>query len=785
MQILELSSFPIEQHPDLDGLERRLGEWFAQRSYPVRLLAASQGFPMEPVIAHVRQVQAREVAFARRIERFRREVAAFLVAEPDAHPLGAFQALSTLDQGALLDLFGTTDALRAVLLADALDDCDAPAWLAIAEALDALLWRVPWAQEMERFYTHLGEQHLRSARYLLLTWEPPEVNSAAIANSLRHVTGRAVRRLDALPSVLNQPYQVRWDRPTKLFPLVPPDSYMAVLLSYDARGDWNATTLHTLFDVSFDVQIAVDVHTFTKEQTRRKAELAFGTARAVASDARVIDTRAQRIQTDAQRVLHEYAHTSLHDVQIAVLVCGETEEALETNVADLRERMGSSLRLMRPAFVQKELLKYWSLTPTAQIDAPRKTRNMLSQGVGCVAGLLGYHRARATSGIFWGVDSVRLAPLFFDLFQNNQAAHMVILGRTGSGKTYFLNVLALRGAALSGYQVIGIDAFKNGLRVEAAAGAGARCFAIGLDNPVNILDVVYSVDVEGGWLPNQVQHVIGQLSLLMGQPGRSPQGKEQYIPRVFTLAERGLLDRALVTLYTELAIEPTTPLNAMPILGDLIVRLEARREVEAQLLARELRLLLFGSEDQTETTLSSLGQSFNAHTTVDWQFGADITYYDFSGVPELLRPFYYLQAIGAINRYMRDPKRDRTRKILLQIDEFGYASQVEAVARLAVDICKTARKYGVGIILIDQNPLTFVETESGRQIIENAVAKVLFRLDVQPARQMADALGDLTERHIEFITHAQPGECVAVVGNDVYVVAVESSPKERRALIGS
>ena len=102
--------------------------------------------------------------------------------------------------------------------------------------------------------------------------------------------------------------------------------------------------------------------------------------------------------------------------------------------------------------------------------------------------MLGYHQASRTDGLFWGMDAVRRSPLFFDLFANDQAAHMVILGKSGSGKTFFLNLLALRGAALAGYRVIGIDAFRNGERVAAAARAGARCFFLGLETPINILD---------------------------------------------------------------------------------------------------------------------------------------------------------------------------------------------------------------------------------------------------------------------------------------------------------
>jgi hypothetical protein len=75
-------------------------------------------------------------------------------------------------------------------------------------------------------------------------------------------------------------------------------------------------------------------------------------------------------------------------------------------------------------------------------------------------------------------------------------------------------------------------------------------------------------------------------------------------------------------------------------------------------------------------------------------------------VPEQLRPFYYAQVIGAILHYMRDPHRDRRRKTVLQIDEFGYLAQTESLAQLAATICKVARKYGLGLIAIDQNPGT-------------------------------------------------------------------------------
>lgn len=234
-----------------------------------------------------------------------------------------------------------------------------------------------------------------------------------------------------------------------------------------------------------------------------------------------------------------------------------------------------------------------------------------------------------------------------------------------------------------------------------------------------------------------------------------------------------------------LNITPGTPLDRMPLLSELIVLLEGFREPEAQQIARSLRIKLFGTDDPREQTLTTVGRCFNTYTQVDWRFGSDITYYNTANVPQMYRPFFYLQIIGAILRFMRDPTRDRKRKTILAIDEFGYVTQIEALARLAAIITKVARKYGIGLIAIDQNPLTFLESENGRSIFENCVAKVAFRLDETPARQLASAIRDMNESHIAELTKFEAGQCLAVVRNDIYIINVETSPREMRAFKGS
>ena len=147
-------------------------------------------------------------------------------------------------------------------------------------------------------------------------------------------------------------------------------------------------------------------------------------------------------------------------------------------------------------------------------------------------------------------------------------------------------------AALQGWKVIALDLAENGLRIERAAGMGCRCNLLGLHNAVNILDVVFPLDSPGGWIPLQVQHVIDQLAMLLGEPGTTATGQVQVQPRRFSIAERGLLDRVLSELYA--GVDPSAPLDQMPILGEVIARLEALNEVERNILARDVQFFLAG-----------------------------------------------------------------------------------------------------------------------------------------------------------------------------------------------
>lgn len=775
MYLFDIASVPIDLVGDLDRFEERLGDFFFARDFPMRLIAHSSTFPMHEPIEAVRAQTHRAESLYTRTRSLREAIDAWCL---DHTAVNLADALSMLGDRERIELVAQLSETCAEL-PDCINGMASVAqWEAFVAAVDLLFWRIPWAREAVRMYEVMERRVLRAVQYILLTWEPPDVAEMAIRVPLAAVTRRPVHRIDYLPPVIAGPYH---EQLTYLAPEDPEQPYLAVLTSYDFAGEWNATLFHELISLNLDITIAVDVVTLNRNKSQRVAEMAYNAARLVARDKNLVDIRGEQVVADARDVLGQLKGQTLHAIQVAILVRGRTKEELEANIVTVRDLFGPRLKLMRPVGAQSVALKIFSTLPRKRLDAPWKPRTQLSKVVGCAAGMIGFHRPNQTKGVFVGIDRNGRFPIFINLFERNQAAHMIIAGMSGYGKTVLLNLLAERAASLGTMQVIGIDAFSNGVRVERAI-QDCTCFKIGLEHTVNPLDIVFGWETEGGWINNQILHSVGQIVMLLGEPGESADGKKRFIPIKLETGERGVLSLAVKRLYQKYRVTPDTSAAGTPSLSDLIVVLEELRDPIATMFATRLRYFIYGSlTDTTEKTPD--GAAFDGQTTIDWRFEDSIVYYDFKTVPELLLPLFYVQAMGKAWRYIST--RRITHDIFLQIDEFGYASQVEAVANTAWVMAKTARKYRMGMVLVDQTMRPFLDTAAGRQLHANAAAHFFFHMQDVEAQDVTQAMSVITPRGQQFMIDAEPGQCLGVIRKDVYEINVESNALEASAFLNS
>jgi hypothetical protein len=775
MYLFDIASVPIDLVGDLDRFEERLGGFFTARDFPMRLIAHSTPFPMHEPIAAVRNTIHRIESLYVRTRPLREAIDAWC---QDHAVVDLANVLRALDARERDELRTQLHEFGFELASCAGDGAGVAQWEAFIAAMDLVFWRVPWARQAVEMYQLMEHRVLRAVQYIMLTWEPADVSEMAIRVPLAAATRRPVRRIDYLPPVIHGPYR---EHLTYLEPEELEQPFLAVLTSYDSAGEWDATLFHELISLNLDLSIALDVVTLTRTKAQRVAEMAYNAAKLVARDVNLVDIRGEQVVHDAREVLGELKSQTLHAIQVAVLVRGKTRDELEANVVTVRDLFGARLKLLRPSGAQNAALKLFSTLPRSRLDAPWKPRTQLSKVVGCAAGMIGFHRPNETKGVFVGVDRNGRFPIFINLFERNQAAHMIISGMSGYGKTVLLNLLAERAASLNNMQVIGIDAFSNGIRVERAI-QDCVCFKVGLEHTINPLDVVFGWESEGGWLNNQILHAVGQIAMLLGEPGESVDGKKRFIPIKLETGERGVLSLAVKRLYQNYRIVPETPAWGTPGLSDLISILEEMRDPIATRFATRLRYFIYGSlSDTSEKTPD--GAAFDGQTTINWQFENRIVYYDFKTVPEILLPLFYVQAMGKAWRYITT--RRITHDIFLQIDEFGYASQVEAVANTAWVMAKTARKFRLGMVLVDQTMRPFLDTPAGRQLHANAAAHFFFHMQDVEAQDVARAMSVITPRHQQFILDAEPGQCLGVIRKDVYEINVECHPLEASAFLNS
>jgi len=807
---LRVQGFPQEMIGNPATIEEGWLPFFVSADYPFRMIAATTRFDLRRPLDLIRD-QLRIVAIQQRIVE---RLGAILGAGDGPVPTAALAtALDSLGEAA------------QAWVAAALGDGDVTAmatWQAALPRLARSGWRRRWLLAYEGYFARLNTQlALRGLRHHLVAWLDEGIRPGDFAEQVGRVFGTTAT-VAVLPNLLAVPYVERYqwrERGCYLEPEEPDAPLCAMLtLAGPLRGHWDTTVLHRILNVGCDVAICVDVQPVSRTKMEYLADQTVkDQARRWRRGVEDRDVVGERQAAAALRVQEDLATESAHDLRLVVAVFGDDLDALNQHVRLVTSAAGIRVPLMRVPGQQIALARYFTTEPTARIAARTRPHRMLSHGV-AVTTMFGLRKPDRTDGILWMFQGD--TPIFFDPIRDKRAGHAVVLGKTGSGKTFALNTWMMRWLA-HGHQVVLYEPQGHSERFIRACGAGGARYVLNLDQQLNILDVIATRGErnEPPSLGVQVAHVVTQLSVLLGGSMLTADGREQFYPRVWESTERGVLELALQQLYAPWADTlDALPVAETPILADLCAALRAvgrqlqereradraadpgtpggdpqrrRRSQVAYDLAGEIELRLI---------MGPYGKNFNARTTIDWDFSHDATAYDFSHIPDgPIRIFYYAQAFGALNRAVRAPTRDRSRPLWAVIDEFKYMASVPSLAGFAATAVKTWRTFGAALWTADQDAHTYLGTEGASpdpsmlSVWLNSTMKMIMRQDQADAARIAAKIQGMQPAHADLITRLTRGELVLVwesddermTYNEVFVGRVGVDDMELRAFRGS
>lgn len=430
-------------------------------------------------------------------------------------------------------------------------------------------------------------------------------------------------------------------------------------------------------------------------------------------------------------------------------------------------------------FQQEAALR--SVMPFLCIDPnieKKAQRNILTSGAASTYMFTSFEMSD-DSGVLLGINRHNNSLCVVDLFNTrvNKNANVTLLGTSGAGKTFTMQLLALR-MRMRGIQCYILAPLKGHEFKRACAAVGGTYIKIspGSTNCINVMEIRRTLspemelidemdyNSEDSLLSRKIQQLLIFFSLLI--PDMSNE-------------EEQMLDEALVRTYRQFGIthdndslyadKAHTRYKRMPILGDL------HKLLEANPLTQRLAIIV-------SRFVTGSAQSFNQQTNVNLE-----NKYVVIDISELKGKLLPVGMFIGLDYVWDQVKSDRTKRKAIYIDEIWQligASSNRQAGEFCQEIFKIARGYGAAAIAASQDLSDFLSLEDGkygRAIINNSKTKIILNLEPDEAEYVRETL-KLTRTEIRSITQFERGEALISSNNNKVPVLVRASKVEQQLI---
>ena len=459
-------------------------------------------------------------------------------------------------------------------------------------------------------------------------------------------------------------------------------------------------------------------------------------------------------------------------------VTADTLENLEWRVAEVRRLMVSQDMDIRPCLFRQEQAMQMVM-PICKLNKTlfeRSKRNMLTSAAASCYPFTSYEMSDE-NGILLGVNKHNNSLVIVDIFNSRvyKNANMAILGTSGAGKTFTMQLMALR-MRRKGTQVFIIAPLKGHEFLRACKNVGGEFISISPASKqcINIM-AIRRVDQTANAI---IDGVVNENSILAR--------KIQQLHIFFSLLipdmnheEKQLLDEALIRTYAEKGIthdndsliDPDDPskYKTMPLLEDVYNILMSSSDTKR--LGNILNRLVHGS-----------AKTFNQHTNVDLS-----NPYTVLDISELTGDLLTVGMFVALDFVWDKAKEDRTKEKAIFIDEIWQlvgAGSNSMAAEFCLEIFKIIRGYGGAAIAATQDLNDFFALDGGKYgkgIINNAKTKIVLNLEDDEAIRVQDAL-KLTDTEIANITRFERGNGLISTNSNHITVEFKASALEKQLI---
>lgn len=419
-------------------------------------------------------------------------------------------------------------------------------------------------------------------------------------------------------------------------------------------------------------------------------------------------------------------------------------EELRTVVDQLESTLGGLLIFTKESVFQMEQ-GFTSTLPLMQ-DKLSVLRNL---DTGSLSSTFPFVSSELTQddGILYGINRHNNSLIIFDRF-NLENSNSLVLAKSGSGKSYFVKLEALRYLML-GTDVIVIDPENEYKTLCDAVGGSFLEISLNSDKRINPFDLpVNSAESGEDVLRSNIASLHGLLNLMLG--GMTPE-------------EDAFIDKALYEAYAikDITVDPESQKNEPPLLQDfynVLGNMKGTESVKAKL------------SKYVEGTYANL---YNKPTNFELKPGFVV--FSVRDLEEALRPI----AIYTVLDYIWTKIRMTMKRRILIVDEAWWMMQYEDSARFLYGLAKRARKYYLGLTIISQDVEDFLSSRYGKAVVNNASMQVLMKQSTASIDIVASVF-NLTEGEKYLLLESDVGEGLFFAGlNHVAFKAVASYTEDQ------
>lgn len=456
-----------------------------------------------------------------------------------------------------------------------------------------------------------------------------------------------------------------------------------------------------------------------------------------------------------------------------------------TTIEELESKQRAVVNMLRTMDIECAPMK-WQMEEGLRTAVPgtyvsknlarKMKRNVLTNGAASTYMFTSFEMSD-DNGILLGINKQNATLCIIDLFNTKKYtnANGIIIGKSGTGKTFAMQLIALR-MNMRGIQSFIIAPFKGHEFRRAAYNVGGSYIKISPSSPhcINIMAIRPVDKTAEQWLEygafdhNQDSYLtakIGQIAafMLLLHPN-------------MTNIEENLLDEAIMETYYRFGItmdnssiyedENKGILKFMPILGDLYETLLGKDG--CQQMATVLKPFVTGSS-----------QNFNQQTNIDLDNNYIVL--DISECKEKMLPIAMFITLDFV---WAEVMANRMKKKAVFIDEVWKligASANKYAANFVLQIFKIIRGYGGSAIACTQDLRDFFSLDDGKfgaGIINNSNTKLLLSLETDESEYVREAF-KLSDNEIREIRGCERGEGLLIANNNKISIKVTASNYER------